>query len=241
MPTGRDLISDIRSKDKLISGDNIITDRAIFNELKSTASLLIKQETNQRKLWNSPNIFTAVECLLMEQVPLSECCEYKSPFMVARSKKEIPQISEGIFGLLVQSIYSPGMTNFDFTTLPRLVNILKLGLKNPRHLFFIQNKKVYVTAHNLEYINMNAYFDSDIDPNDYGECKSEISSTDKKFVNPLDRPFKIPSYMEKSLKDWTHKSLLESYFRLTEDTTSDNQDTSGASNMNRFVSGRGHQ
>jgi hypothetical protein len=59
--TGRDLVSRVRSSNKLISGDNNINDRVIFNMLKASAKTLIKRETNLRRLWNSPNIFTPIE------------------------------------------------------------------------------------------------------------------------------------------------------------------------------------
>lgn len=223
MPTGRELISDIRSMNRLLSGDNTITDRAIFNLLKSTSSTLIKRETNQRKLWNSPNIFTKLGCLEMKQVPLSECCDYQSSCKVARSVKKIPQISEGIFGLLVQSVYSPGMSPFNFTTIERYINALKLQLRNTRKFYWVHDGYLYISDSELESVNMLAYFDVDFNPADYSMCQED---NDESCINPLDKQFKIPSYLEKTLKDMVNDSLNQIYFRHREDPTPDGNDTS---------------
>lgn len=222
MSTGRDLISRVRSMNKLLSADNSITDRAIFKELKATGSILIKREANLRRLWQSVNIFTVVPCIKMEQVPLSECCEYKSDCKVSRSVMKIPQISEGIFGLLVQYIMSPGGKEFKFGTPLRFANTLKLKLATNSSMFWIHNDRIYVSDSELEYINLSAYFDSEPAINLYSSCvdnKEEYSC-----INPLDKDFKIPSYLEDNLVSMVHKKLSETYFRHIEDHTSNNKD-----------------
>ncbi|MEO7520352.1 MAG: hypothetical protein ABIW79_00920 [Gemmatimonas sp.] len=221
MPTGRQLISDVRSLDKLLSADSSITDRAIYRELRSTTNLLIKRETNLRRLWNTPNIFTLLKCMKMEAVPLSECCDYQSNIKVARSIKEIPQISEGIFGLLIQTVYSPGLTKFDYSAIDRFVNLLKLNIKNTKKYFWVYGNKLYVSNPDIENIEMSAYFDEDIRPEDYTDCVPKIETC----INPLDRDFKIPSYLEKNIKDMVHETLMKTYFRHVEDKSPDANDT----------------
>lgn len=208
--TGRDLVSRVRSSNKLISGDNNINDRVIFNMLKASAKTLIKRETNLRRLWNSPNIFTPIECLEMMTVPLSECCDYKNPCQVARSKKKIPQISEGIFGLLVQSVFSPGKKKFDYASPDRYANILRLGLRNTSNYYWIYNDYIYVSDPNIEYIDMLAFFDDEIDPNEYNSCKK---TTIECSTNPLDREFNLPSYLEEAVLSLVDKKLMDTYFR----------------------------
>jgi len=46
MATLRKLVSDVRSMHRLLSTDNLITDRAIASEVKNNALLLIKREPN---------------------------------------------------------------------------------------------------------------------------------------------------------------------------------------------------
>ncbi len=145
----------------------------------------------------------------MIPVPLSECCEYKHPCMIARSKKKIPQISEGIFGLLVQSVFSPGRKRFDYASLDRYVNILDLKLKNTKKYFWIYDDYIYVSDENIEFIDVIAYFDDDFNPSEFSSCVKEDTSC----VNPLDKEFQIPSYLEKQLKDLVNETLNKTYFR----------------------------
>lgn len=221
MSTGRDLVSRVRSLNKLINSDNNITDRVIYKELKSTATLLIKRETNLRRLWNSPNLFTSISCLEMEQVPLSECCDYKSPCMVARSKKKIPQISEGIFGLLIQSVFSPGRRKFDYASLDRFVNILRMNLRDTKKYFWVYDDRIYISDSDIENIDIFAYFDDDFNVNDYSACKK---TDDTSCVNPLDKEFAIPSYLEKQVVDLVNETLNKTYFRHIVDPDVNNKD-----------------
>ena len=50
MATLRKLVSDVRSTHKILSTDALITDRAIASEVRNNALMLIKRETNLRKL-----------------------------------------------------------------------------------------------------------------------------------------------------------------------------------------------
>ena len=210
MSTGRHLVSEVRSLNKLINSDNNITDRVVYGVLKKAATLLIKRETNLRRLWNSPNIFTPIPCVEMMPVPLSECCEYKHPCMVARSKKKLPQISEGIFGLLIQSVFAPGRKKYDYASLDRFVNILNMGLKNTKKYFWIYDDYLYVSDPDILYVDIIGYFDDDFDPAEFSTCYKGPTMT---CVNPLDKEFQIPSYLEKQLIDLAHETLSKTYFR----------------------------
>ena len=106
MATLRKLVSDVRSTHKILSTDALITDRAIASEVRNNALMLIKRETNLRKLWASDTLFTTIPCLEMVEVPISECCEYADPHTVARSKYKLPRISEGNYQYVIQGVYS---------------------------------------------------------------------------------------------------------------------------------------
>ena len=72
MATLRKLVSDVRSTHKIISTDALITDRAIASEIRANSQMLIKQETNLRKLWASDTLYTTIPCLEMKEVPISD-------------------------------------------------------------------------------------------------------------------------------------------------------------------------
>jgi len=88
MATLRKLVSDVRAMHKLLSTDNLITDRVVASEIKNNTLLLVKRETNLRKLWATDTLFTTIPCLELVEVPISECCDYVDPCTVARTKYE---------------------------------------------------------------------------------------------------------------------------------------------------------
>ena len=72
MATGRKLVSDVRSMHKIISTDASITDRAILSEIRVNSLLLIKRETNLRKLWATDTLFTTLPCVEMIAAPIED-------------------------------------------------------------------------------------------------------------------------------------------------------------------------
>lgn len=221
--TLRDTVSRVRSMNKLISSDNTITDRAIAKEIKSIATLLIKRETNLRRLWQSPNLFTAIRCIEMKPVPLSECCDYKSPCNVSKSVKKIPKIAEGIFGLLVQGVYNvDNSESFKFTTPQRYANILKLKVPGKQGYYWIQNDYLYISNEDVEKVNLFAYFEDDIKESDFNSCMSK--EDDDSCLNPLDQEFRCPGYLVNSVVDMVNDKLMKTYFRHIVDYTSDGKD-----------------
>jgi hypothetical protein len=74
--------------------------------VRNNSLLLIKRETNLRKLWSTDTLFTTIPCLEMCEVSISECCDYSDPCTIARSKHKIPRISEGNYQYVIQGVYS---------------------------------------------------------------------------------------------------------------------------------------
>ena len=131
MSTLRDLVSTVRSSHKLLSTDGMLTDRAIAAEIKTSTFLLLKRETNLRKLWATDTLFTTIPCLDLQEVSISECCDYVDECTIARSKFKIPRISEGNYQYLIQGVYSINALGgrgkkLKEITVNRYINLLKL-------------------------------------------------------------------------------------------------------------------
>jgi len=54
------------------------------------------------------------------------------------------------------------------------------------------------------------------------DCKTKLPS--ENCTNPLDQDFKCPGYLEDAVVTLVSKSLLETYFRISQDNNSDNKD-----------------
>lgn len=232
MSTGRKLVSDVRSMHRLLSTDNLITDRVILSELKNNTLLLIKRETNLRKLWATSTIFTTIPCLELEEVSISECCDYADPCNVARTKFKLPRIAEGNYQYLIQGVYSinamGGMgKKIKEVTINRFINLLKLPVIKKEEYYWIINGYLYVSNPMLKAVRISAYFEQDV-PNEIMypqdcECSTMVTNVDI-CKNPLDKDFPCPGYLEKQVLELTSQKLLQTYFNLKEDLTQNNVD-----------------
>jgi hypothetical protein len=229
MATLRKLVSDVRSLHKLLSTDGLITDRAIASEIKNNSVMLIKRETNLRRLWATGTLFTTIQCLEMEQVSISECCDYTDPCTISRSKYKLPRISEGNYQYLIQGVYSINAMGgtakkFKEITINRYINLLKLPIIKNEAYFWIHNDYLYITNPLLKTARISAFFEEDVPNSIMFGCSSQTPSVDVYCMNPLDKEYGLPGYLEKQVLELTSQKLLQTYFRLKQDITSDNLD-----------------
>lgn len=231
MATGRKLVSDVRSMHKITSTDSTITDRAILSEIRNNTLLLVKRETNIRKLWGTDTIFTTIPCLELISVPLSECCGYNDPCEIARTKFKIPKIAEGNYQYVIQGVYSINAlggrgTVLKETTVNRYTNILKLGLKKKEIYYMIVDDYLYITSPDVQAVRLTAMFTEDV-PNELlfpDCCCGEAVNQDDLCMNPLDKDFPLPGYLEKQALELTSQKLLGTYFRIKSDMSVDGID-----------------
>jgi hypothetical protein len=232
MSTGRKLVSDVRSTHKLLSTDSLITDRAILSEIRNNALLLIKRETNLRKLWATDTLFTTIPCLEMCEVPLSECCNYVDECTIARSKEKLPRISEGNYQYVIQGVYSINAlggrsTKFKEISVNRFTNLLKLPVIKKESYFWISNGYLYISNPLIQAVRFVAFFEEDVDnsvmyPEDCN-CGREYT-TEEICINPLDKEFACPGYLEQQVLQLTSQKLLSTYFNIKTDMTEDGVD-----------------
>ena len=229
--TGRELISACRSLHRLTSTDGALNDRSILSEIRINSLLLIKRDTNLRKLWNTDSIFNTIPCLEMKEVPISECCEYSDDCTIARSVLPLPRISEGNYQYVIQGVYSINAmggkgSKLKEITINRYLNLLKLPIIKNESYFWISNGYLYITNPQLKAIRFVAFFEEDI-PNDimYPECGcGSTYSIDDYCKNPLDKEFPLPGYLMKQVLDLTSQKLLSTYFHVKQDTTNQGLD-----------------
>lgn len=232
MATLRKLVSDVRAMHKLLSTDALTTDRALASEIRNNSLLLIKRDTNLRKLWSTDTIFTTIPCLEMEEVSISECCGFVNECTIARTKFKLPRISEGNYQYLIQGVYSINAMSgkgkkLKEISINRYLNLLKLPIIKKEEYFWISNDYLYVNNPNIVSIRIAALFEEDIiNEIMYPECGcgSPEYTLDQLCQNPLDKEFPLPGYLEQQVLQMTSQKLLSTYFNLKSDNTENNID-----------------
>lgn len=231
MATLISLVSTIRSSHKLLSTDSLATDRMIAAEIRINSLLLIKRETNLRKLWSTDTLFTTIPCLETIEVPISECCNYVDECTIARTKFKLPRVSEGNYQYVIQGVYSINAmsgkgSKLKEITVNRYLNLLRLPIIKKENYFWISNDYLYVTNPNLKAIRLVAFFEEDVN-NDimFPECGCGTDYTDEEIcMNPLDKEFPLPGYLEQQVLEMTSKKLLSTYFNIKSDISQDGVD-----------------
>jgi hypothetical protein len=231
MATLRKMVSDVRAMHRLLSADNMINDRVIASEIMGNTISEIKRETNLRRLWATDTLFTTIPCLEMKEVPISECCTFVDDCTIARSVHKMPRISEGIYQYIIQGVYSINAlsgkaTRLKEITLNRYINLLKLPVIKQEAYYMIIDDYIYVTNPFVTNIRVAAFFEDDVPAEImYSDCGcGNTYPNEVKCMNPLDRKFVLPGYLESRVMSMTSDSLLRTYFRIKNDITDNNFD-----------------
>lgn len=189
-----EFISQIRTSNKWLFDDDLITDRHIFNVGRRAALMLIKQEVNKRRLLNSDNIFTSLECENLEMVDATEC-GIDSNNKVRRSQR-LPELEEGIFGYTIQGVFNLINSEEIYpTTVREHINTSKLRFKADKLTYIIKDRMIYVMDKDIECINIYIYLPDNT---------SQLSDCQSMY----DGEIKIPGYLEKGFYDTVNQELI---------------------------------
>lgn len=203
-----EVISTVKSLNKDLFDDSLISDRFLYKIISSTANELIKRELNQRKLLNSSNVFTPLECLPLKEVSITEC-NIDSCNKIRRSVDKLPKLSEGIYDYAIQGVYNVNNSEEIFpTSIREYINLSKLRFKPVKEYYLIKDDYLYILNPNIESVNIYAYFSDTFFKMD--KCSSYYEAE-----------FKIPQYLEKSLYSIVRNDLID-YNKKGKDITDNN-------------------
>jgi hypothetical protein len=112
-------------------------------------------------------------------------------------------------------------------TINRYVNLLKLPIIKNESYYWILNDYLYVSNPLLQGIRIAAFFEQEISNEImYPECGCGTpQATDEQWcINPLDKQYGLPGYLEKQVLELTSQKLLSTYFAIKTDLTEDGID-----------------
>lgn len=210
MLTNGELISRIKNSNKFLADDDVVSDRFIYNSLKSKASVLIKREINLKKLLFSDNLYQAYECICLIPAKGAECdlnCD------IRRTKRKLPKLEEGLYSYFIQGVFNTSNSEELFpTTIRDFINHQRLRIKTNRKYYTIRNGYLYVLDPDIESVNMYAYFTESVEDEDGSQC-----------ISMYDKEFKIAPYLVDSLVQMVNQDLIN-YHKLPIEQEDNNRD-----------------
>lgn len=210
MSTNADLIARVKSANKFVSDDDLISDRYIYQILKSKAAVLLRREINLRRLLFSDNVYQAYECLQLIEAKGTEC-DLDCP--IRRSQKKLPKIDEGLYSYFIQGVYNTSNSEELYpTTIRDFINHRRLRVKTSKKFYTIRQGYLYVLDPDIEGINIYACFTESIEDMDGSQCMSMY-----------EKEFKFPEYLTDNLIEMCTQSLL-TYQKIPHELEDNNRD-----------------
>ena len=138
----KELISTIRNELNSITLDDRKSNRFIFSKVINYANIIIKRESDSRRLFNSTEIYKE-ENIKLHEVDMFENIFIKSCKTVNKSVKELPSFYSSIYGGLI-NIYSLDNTLFKSTTVENYKNISNREFKSKDKYYWITNNYLVI-------------------------------------------------------------------------------------------------
>jgi len=225
MSTVRDLVSKVRSSFKMVSKDNTISDRFIAEDLRTTNIKYVVQRLDTRQGWTDPNLWTVFDCIPMEDIPVTECCDVNIDCQISRSTEKLPKIIGTKYNLAIEGVWSvnkftKSTTRFKEGTANRYSNALRLKNKVKHKFFWFKNGYLYLSEPGIELASLAGFTEQYVDPTEYS-CSAD---TIKCKINPLDLEFKTLKGLEEDVVLAVSQKLLSTYFNVNKDRNSNNID-----------------
>lgn len=151
--TIREVIALIRNELNSITLDDRISNRFIFNKVITYTEIILKRESDSRRLFNSTNLFFTVDCFQLKETSV-ECSHIKLPkcktFM--RSVLPLPDFYSSIYGnlLIVETI--DGSNRFEQTTPENYKNISNREFKPKNGYYWINNNYLILPDSQVETV-----------------------------------------------------------------------------------------
>jgi hypothetical protein len=208
-----EIISRIRTTNKLVGADTRISDRYIYNQLLTKRDHFIKLEDDKKKLLNSTQIFKPLHQVDLIDVNKVEVSDLDLGEVIKRTKLKLPKIVMAGFGPVIRRVSSLDgsqlLTETKETTYSRKVN-LDTAKYDRTLYYYLKDGYMYLPNIPWESISIDAYFEDPFEIDALNNCEDNCSPMQ-------DREFLIPSYLKEVIIQSTAEEIGRYYVRLRED------------------------
>lgn len=219
--TNREFISEIRNNLQSISPDVWIPGAYILSKGRGFASLFIKREADDKRLFRFSDLYTPIRCLDMEERDLVDCCDINIPNCktVMKSKKQLPDVYSSRFGYLM----NVSAVDYDRDYIPTIPQQFKYiqsreFVDNKNRYFWLDNGYLITPViNNITPVRLTVrgMFIDKAAALKLDECGS------KNCIRMLDQDFIAPEHLLQEIKDAVTKDLLGSFKQIQPDELTD--------------------
>lgn len=208
------IINDLRA----LSIDDRVSPRYVLAKAVANASLFIKRENDQLRLWNYIDLWTTIDCIEMVPANIKECCNIsidKCKFIM-RSKHKLPGLFSYKNGPLIREVMSmDGNTIYYQTTPQSYKDILNREFVDKRlRYFWIENGYVIIPDSQVQMISLTGFFQNNYEAKKLNSCNTSEEET---CPDPLEQEFTCPPHLIQVVLEATTANLFNFYKRVVVD------------------------
>lgn len=222
------IINDLRALDI----DSRVSPRYVLAKARNNASLFIKRENDQLRLWNYIDLWTTVDCVEMIPADARECCNIKIDrckfFM--KSKKKIPNLFSYKNGPLIRDVMSmDGNTIYYQTTPQTYKDILNREFIDKRlRYFWMENGYIIIPDSQVQMISLTGFFQDNYEAKKLNSCNTDEEDT---CPDPLEQEFTCPPHLIQIVLEATITNLFNFYKRNIVDELPDGDNNKKTGNI----------
>jgi hypothetical protein len=208
MSTRRNLISSLRGQLKEATSDTRYTNRMLWGCIHRAGKLLIKQEENQRRLYNLSDIWQTI-CITMEAVSpiLCTCIVLPMDCVIYRSTFTLPKILESSYGFIYRFIGTADLSR-RFTLVSPIDFQVKTRIRGSRENYVFLHDGFLWSTKPYNLILSGIFEDDDL--SEFICTQQDDSNSDGDCVSLLDQDSGIPQYLERTTLRLALEDLLPS-------------------------------
>jgi hypothetical protein len=207
--TNAHFVSSVITDAKRLGADGPISKQYVLEKGRDIAKTLIKQESDNRRLFKMMELFTSVECLPLEAVSPAECCDiFLDCSQFVRSQHPLPELYPTSYGSILRVFTIDGRKEFTQTTPHDYQYTLHRSFQNKNKGYFWINtdRRLVIPNEDLVAVKISGMFISPM------EVRSLIDSSVEKDHNgyckgPLDDVFICPGHLAGTVRQETTKDV----------------------------------
>lgn len=216
-------ISNLVNDFKAYEGDMQLSPKFLYyKSIDIGADFVAKSNSAMRRLYKLQEGWKAIECLEMEEVPVTECCDIDTRICqkLMKSKYPIPNTFTSMFGNVIKYVSSNNLGSFYDPTTPR-----DWKAKQKRE-FKDKSKKFYWLINNYIYIpipigelgtpesiRLEGWF---IEPWKADELNA-LNDNKEICINPLDYEMPLPESLRNDVSKEMYNQLRQVYLQISND------------------------
>lgn len=204
--TIREAISRLKGITNSIKRDERITNQLAYSILRTTAEMLLKQDSRNKRLFQNLTNLSVFECEELEDVDLKTCI----PIIVhscRNLKQTTSDFSTPYFSFLNKPLLYVSSVDDSVEFIPsspyEFAQTRRNEFKGRKQYYWFENGKIIFPDTEVDFVKIRGYF--------------KEALTNSSGVLFLDQEFNIPAYLEKSLFELAGQEILSLNKRITKD------------------------